>query len=65
VPPGDAGALADAVEKVIADWDGYREQARADATLAAERHAPRLYGERLAAVLSGIAGGEDAGSAGR
>jgi glycosyltransferase involved in cell wall biosynthesis len=66
VPPGDAEAVADAVEKVIADWGGYRERARADATLAAERHAPALYGERLDAVLSGIVGGGDGvGSAGR
>jgi glycosyltransferase involved in cell wall biosynthesis len=65
VPPGDPQALADAVEKVIAGWDGFRGQARADATLAAERHAPRLYGERLDAVLSGIVAGGDVGSAGR
>jgi glycosyltransferase involved in cell wall biosynthesis len=63
VPPGDAEALADAVEKVIADWDGYRDRARADARRAAERHAPARYAERLDAVLSRIGG--DAGSAGR
>jgi glycosyltransferase involved in cell wall biosynthesis len=56
VPPGDAVAVADAVEKAIADWAASRAAAMADATLAAERHAPGLYGRRLEGVLRNVVG---------
>jgi glycosyltransferase involved in cell wall biosynthesis len=51
VPPGDAGAIADAVEKLLADWPGYRAAALADARVAADRHDPARYGERLVALV--------------
>jgi glycosyltransferase involved in cell wall biosynthesis len=51
VPPGDPLAIADAVEKVISDWHGYRAAAVADARVAADRHDPVRYGDRLAALM--------------
>jgi glycosyltransferase involved in cell wall biosynthesis len=51
VPPGDAGAIAGAIEKLVADWPGYRRAALADARVAADRHAPARYGERLVALV--------------
>jgi glycosyltransferase involved in cell wall biosynthesis len=51
VPPGDALAIADAVEKLVADWPGYRDAAAADARVAADRHDPVRYGDRFAALV--------------
>lgn len=47
VPPEAPTAVADAVEKVVANWPSYRAAAAADAAVAAERHAPAFYGDRL------------------
>jgi glycosyltransferase involved in cell wall biosynthesis len=47
VPAEAPAAVADAVEKVVVNWPSYRAAAAADAALAAERHAPALYGDRL------------------
>jgi glycosyltransferase involved in cell wall biosynthesis len=47
VPPGDPAAIADAVEKLVAGWPAYRAAALADARVAADRHAPARYGDRL------------------
>ena len=47
VPPGDPAAIADAIEKLIANWPHYRAAAAADAGLAADRHAPAAYADRL------------------
>jgi len=47
VVPPEATAVADAVEKVVANWPSYRAAAAADAAVAAERHAPAFYGDRL------------------
>lgn len=58
VPPGDPLAIADAVEKVAADWSGYRAAALADAQVAADRHDPSRYAEQFAAlVLDALDGG--------
>jgi glycosyltransferase involved in cell wall biosynthesis len=51
VPPGDAMAMADAVEKLVADWPGYRRAALADAAVAADRHDPSRYGDELVALV--------------
>ncbi|HEY7071378.1 MAG TPA: glycosyltransferase, partial [Acidimicrobiales bacterium] len=53
---GDAAALADAVEKVVADWPAQRAAALAGAARAAERHATGRYGARLDEVLTGVSG---------
>lgn len=47
VPREAPTAVADAVEKVVANWPSYRAAAAADAAVAAERHAPAFYGDRL------------------
>ncbi|HEY8524544.1 MAG TPA: glycosyltransferase family 4 protein [Acidimicrobiales bacterium] len=53
VPPDDPAALAGALEKVVADWPTFRAAARADAAVAAARHDPERYGDRLAALVIG------------
>jgi glycosyltransferase involved in cell wall biosynthesis len=47
VPAEAPAAVADAVEKVVVNWPSYRAAAAADAAVAAERHAPALFGDRL------------------
>ncbi|WP_404321524.1 glycosyltransferase [Arthrobacter luteolus] len=51
VPPSDPVAIAEAVEKMLAQWDRYSDLAAADAVLAASRHSPELYRSRIAAQL--------------
>ncbi len=50
-PPGDAGALADAVQHVVECWETMHAAALADAVVAADRHAVTRYGERLLAAV--------------
>jgi GT2 family glycosyltransferase/glycosyltransferase involved in cell wall biosynthesis len=52
VPPDLAGGWADAVERVVADWPGFRARALTDAAVARERHAPDRYRAELVAVLT-------------
>jgi glycosyltransferase involved in cell wall biosynthesis len=52
VPPDRPDLLADAVERVIADWDRYRAMAAADAALARERHSVLRYQRDIIAALS-------------
>lgn len=52
VPPGDATALAAAIQGVIADWDVLRPAAVADAALAEERHSPSRYRAQILAAVS-------------
>ena len=52
VAPGDAGALADGVQAVLAGWPARRAAALADARAAARRHDPRRYAERLVATVA-------------
>ena len=56
VAPGDAGALADGVRAVLADWPARRAAAVADARTAARRHDPRRYAEHLVAAVAAAAG---------
>jgi glycosyltransferase involved in cell wall biosynthesis len=62
VPPGDAPAIADAVEKLVTGWPGYRRAALADARVAADRHDPTRYGDRLVALVDRALAGGDADS---
>ncbi len=52
VPPGDAHAIADAVERMLAKWSDYRQLASSDATTAAERFAPATYRAHIGATLA-------------
>jgi glycosyltransferase involved in cell wall biosynthesis len=56
VVPGNAVLWADAVQRVVADWETFRQAAVVDAAEARRRHAPALYAERLTAVLDALAG---------
>lgn len=55
VEPGNAGALADAVNKIIGDWPRWRLAALKESSVAQDRHAPELYRERMAQVVFGAA----------
>lgn len=57
VPPGDAGAVADAVRALVGDWERVREDAVRDASLARERRRPELYRDRVVAVVDAVARG--------
>jgi glycosyltransferase involved in cell wall biosynthesis len=48
VPPGDAPAWADALQRVVADWPSLRGAAVRDAAVARRRHAPERYRSRVA-----------------
>lgn len=56
VPAEDPRALADGVERLVADWPATREAAVAGATLLRARHDPDRYGERVAALVAEAAG---------
>ncbi|WP_218974798.1 glycosyltransferase family 4 protein [Streptomyces sp. NP160] len=56
VTPGSGVAVADAVAELVDAWPEVREQALRDALLAAERHAPAGYRERLAEQVARAAG---------
>jgi glycosyltransferase involved in cell wall biosynthesis len=51
VPPDRPDRLADAVARVIADWDAFRTAAQTDARLARERHSVLRYQHEVAQVL--------------
>lgn len=53
VPPDRPDLLADAAQRVIADWDGFRTAAVADAAVARERHSVLRYQHELAQALTG------------
>lgn len=54
VSPGDAGALAEAVERVVDNWPAYRDHAQTDAAAALARHSPQGYGARISAELKAV-----------
>lgn len=54
VPPGDARALAAAVEKVVGDWASYRDDAQIDAAKAFTKHSSESYGARIRAELKAL-----------
>jgi len=56
VVPGDAAAWADAVQRVVADWDTLRQSALADAAEARRRHAGQVYTDRLVEVVAALVG---------
>lgn len=63
VPPGDATALADAVETVVRRWPQMSSAAVQDAVRAERRHDPRRYRARIAALVGALdpAGAEAGG----
>jgi glycosyltransferase involved in cell wall biosynthesis len=56
VAPGDPVRWADAVERVVADWDTVRAAAVVDAAEARRRHSPQRYTEQLVAVVAALTG---------
>ena len=54
VPPGDAAALAGAIERVIDDWASYRDHAQSDAVIAFDKHSSESYGARIRAELRSV-----------
>lgn len=55
VPPEDPRALADGVERLVADWPATQEAAVAGAALLRARHDPVRYGERVADLVAEVA----------
>ena len=55
VPTGDLATWADAVAEVANHWPRYRKMVWEDAVVAAERHSPALYPERVERRLSELA----------
>lgn len=51
IPPGDAEALADAVERTSKDWDRYSAMAVADSRRVAEKFSATTYGQSLTHAL--------------
>lgn len=51
VPPADPVALADAVGEVVGTWTIRRSAVDDDARLAAQRHGPLQYGDRISEAL--------------
>lgn len=52
VAPGDAGALADAVEVIVADWLYYRRLAATDAEMYADLYSVHRYGREINAAVA-------------
>jgi GT2 family glycosyltransferase len=48
VEPGDAHALADAVERIVADWSSYAAWAETDSVQMGERYSPARYRAEIA-----------------
>jgi glycosyltransferase involved in cell wall biosynthesis len=51
VPPGDAGAIAQAVQSMLGRWPDYSRRARSDAVAAARRFGPPRYRTRITSIL--------------
>jgi glycosyltransferase involved in cell wall biosynthesis len=51
-PPGDPGALAAAVDEVVARWDELRDAAARDARHAATRFSPATYRARIVDIAA-------------
>jgi glycosyltransferase involved in cell wall biosynthesis len=52
--PGDGSALADAIERTLADWPATRERAEAARQEALERYSPPAYRARILAAVTGL-----------
>ncbi|NUU07310.1 glycosyltransferase family 4 protein [Leifsonia sp. C5G2] len=55
VQPDDAGALADALERTVGDWEATAEAVTSDAAAAERRHSVATYRSRIAAVARATA----------
>lgn len=55
VAPGDARALAEAVDAVVADWSSFRVAAIADSRAAAERYDPLAFRAEVAGIVHSVA----------
>lgn len=55
VPGGDAAAIADAVQRVIAEWATFRANAIADRPRAEEEYSPARYQEEVVSALASVA----------
>lgn len=49
VPPSNPKAVADAIEKICADWSQWAVRSAGDARAAAEKHSPELFRRRIIA----------------
>jgi glycosyltransferase involved in cell wall biosynthesis len=54
VAPGDAGALADALEETIEGWGLSDDAMRTDVEMANARHGPDIYMRRIAQIVASI-----------
>ena len=54
IPPGDAGAIADAVMEIIGGWDTLRLAALADAERASVRFSPATYRTSMADLVADL-----------
>ncbi|MGP5688487.1 glycosyltransferase [Glutamicibacter ardleyensis] len=54
VEPGNAQSLADAISRIIDEWDEFRSAAAEAAALARQTHDPEQFGERIDAALKSI-----------
>lgn len=54
VEPGRPQLWADAIERVVARWPQYRDDAELDSALARRRHSPQCYQENIAAVVAAL-----------
>ena len=54
VEPGDAGDIADALERVWSDWTRFRTEALADETVARDRHSVETYRRRIAEAATAV-----------
>ena len=65
VAPRAPDEVADAVQRIVAEWGEFRERAIADAPRAARRHAPAEYRSAVAGVVRSTADGISSPVAGR
>jgi glycosyltransferase involved in cell wall biosynthesis len=61
VPPGDAGAVADAVQEIIDTWPDVIRYAPSAAAAAAARHSVERYRRTVASTVEGVTGARNSG----
>lgn len=52
--PGDAHQIAAGIERIVNNWDRFREAAIQDSRTALQRHDPQLFGEYIDATLKSM-----------
>ena len=52
--PGDVEQLAAGIERIVTEWDHFREAATRDAITARKRHDPQRFGENIDATLKSM-----------